>query len=101
MNELFHLNKRLILYSQNIYVFIFLENPETQKSVTSTLTLLDVRSYTFDCFFRNQNSIKKKFEQILVPIMPNISKLISFHFHSELVPGIFMILIKLQHNATF
>ena len=61
-----------MFYSQNIKIFVDLENPETQKSVTPTLTLLHVRSYTFDCFFRRQGSIKKKFDQILVPIMPYI-----------------------------
>ena len=62
-----------MFYSQNIKIFEVLENPGTQKSVTSTLTLLHVRSFTFDCFFRNQGPIKKKLDQILVPIMPNIS----------------------------
>ena len=67
-----------MFYSQNIKIFVFLGNSETQKPVTSILTLLHVRSYTLDCFFRSLGSIKKKFDQILVSVVSNISD--SFHF---------------------
>ena len=89
-----------MFYSQNIKIFVDLENPETQKSVTPTLTLLHVRRYTFDCFVRRQGSIKKKFDQILVPIMPNISNLFHYiSFPTSYRP--FHIWLKLQRNAIF
>ena len=44
------------------------------------LPLLHVKSYTVDCFFRSQGSIKKKVDYMLEPIVPNISN--SFYFIS-------------------
>ena len=39
-------------------------NPQTLKYWPSSLTLLYIRSYTFDCFFRSLCRLKKEFGQI-------------------------------------
>ena len=72
--EFFYLNK--MFRSQDIYIFEFLGNLQTSKSVISSLTLLYIRSYTFDCFFRILGSIWTKFGQIFVRLMTNVSNYI-------------------------
>ena len=63
------------MFFQDVSSFTFLLNPKTSKPETLLLTLLQIRSYTFDCFFRIVDIIKNKFGQTLVPIMPSISNL--------------------------
>ena len=47
--------------------------PQTSKSVMSSLTLLHIRSETFDYFFRILRNIEMKFEQKKVQLTTNIS----------------------------
>ena len=58
------------------YVFVFLVNRRTSKSVTSPLTLLHIRTYTFHCFSRCLGSTKIKCGLIFVQFMKNIINLI-------------------------
>ena len=74
-NELFFLFQKKKCFFQDVSSFTFLLNPKTSKPETLLLTLLQIRSYTFDCFFRIVDIIKNKFGQTLVPIMPSISNL--------------------------
>ena len=59
--------------SQKIQIF-----GKTSKSMTLTFTLLHIKNYIFHCFFRILVTIQKKLDQIVAPIMPNISNLFLF-----------------------
>ena len=63
-----------ILFSR-YRAFLFLANPETSKSMTSSQTLLHIGSYTFDYLLRILGSIKMKFGQILLHFTTNMSNL--------------------------
>ena len=52
------------IFSRYLIFFVFLVNPQTSKSMTSSQTSLHIRSYSFDCFFKILGSIKMKFCQI-------------------------------------
>ena len=60
---------------QDIYIFKYLVNPQTSKSVTSAWTVLRIRSDTYNCFFRVLGSISMKLGQILLQYMTDISNL--------------------------
>ena len=72
MSQFFFIQRKFI-FSQDVSSFALLLNLQTSKSETLLSTLLQFRSYTFDCFFRMMGIIKTKFDQILVAIMPSIS----------------------------
>ena len=59
-------------FPQNIYIFVFLVNLQTSKYVMPAFTLLKIRSYFFDCFFRSLGSTKKEFVHISEPIIRKI-----------------------------
>ena len=61
-----------MLHSWNIEIFVFLLNPQTSKSVTSSQALVDNGSYTY---FWILSTIKMKFGQILVCCTTNISSM--------------------------
>ena len=72
----------------------------SSKSIISSYTLLYIRCYTFDCFFRILVSIKMEFTQILVELQQTFSTCFQLYCEDwRLVPGSFIILIKRQYNA--
>ena len=62
--EYIFFNSKIMFYFENVKIFMLLMNPETSKSVTSSQTLLHIRSYTYECFFRILVSLNMKFGQI-------------------------------------
>ena len=69
-NKSSYFQSKKMFYPQLI---VFLMNPQTPKSATSSLTRIHFRSYKFDCFFKILGNIKMKVPQILVQVMKNIS----------------------------
>ena len=49
MHAFFNLKKKMFR-SQDITVFLFLVNPQILQTVRSSLTLRDIRIYTFYCY---------------------------------------------------
>ena len=47
MHALFNLKKKKMFRSQDITIFLFLVNPQILQTVRSSLTLRDIRIYTF------------------------------------------------------
>ena len=67
-NELFFVERKdNVCFSK--YLDFFLVYPKTSNYVTWPKTLLLIKSYIFDRFFRISGSIKIKFRQILVQFM--------------------------------
>lgn len=47
MHAFFNLKKKKMFRSQDITIFLFLVNPQILQTVRSSLTLRDIRIYTF------------------------------------------------------
>ena len=76
--------------SQKIQIF-----GKTSKFMMLTFTLLNIKNYIFHCFFRILVTIQKKLDQIVAPIMPNISNLFLFLlWRLEINSRVYMILIN-------
>ena len=79
--------------------FVFLQNAQILKSVTSSWTFLNNGSYTYAYFLRILGTIKMKFGQILVywwQTFPTCFWFIVWDW--KLVPDLFMILLKWQYT---
>ena len=75
-NELFFVERKdNVCFSK--YLDFFLVYPKTSNYVTWPKTLLLIKSYIFDRFFRISGSIKIKFRQILVQFMTHF-QLVSY-----------------------
>ena len=56
--NIFILRRKNLLFSRYLN-FMFLVKPKTLKYVAPSFTLLHIKNYTFDCFFRILGSIKE------------------------------------------
>ena len=99
--KFFYLIKVLLL----MILRFFCVNSRTSKSVTSSQTLLHIRSYTVNVFFRILHSIKVKLYYIFMQFMTNIFTLfltldnfMQFYFNFIFILGNFMPLMKRYYN---
>ena len=93
MKRIFFLFEERMFRFRDISTLLFLVDPQTTKSLMSSQTLLFIKSYTFDCFYRILYSSKMKFDPKLVQIMANVSNLF-LALRLKLVPDHLTILIK-------
>ena len=56
--NIFILRRKNLLFSRYLN-FMFLVKPKTLKYVAPSFTLLHIKNYTFDCFFRILGNIKE------------------------------------------
>ena len=63
--------KNNVFFAQEIYISLFLVNPQTWKTMKSLKMLLHIRSYILDPFFRNLGSSKMQFGEVVMQIFPN------------------------------
>ena len=87
---------KIMFHSPDIYIFVFLWNPQISKYVTSSKVLLHNGSYTSSYFFWILSHIRMKFGQPLMCCMANISNMILAQcWRLEISPGPFYDFIKM------
>lgn len=62
----FLIEEEIMFHFQNIYISVFLLNPQVSKFGASPYTLLQIRSYKTQLLFEILGTIKIRFDQILV-----------------------------------